>query len=125
MPQPNAIPYDLSVENAVRKGIRAGIPMASIVDSIQHMQNAPGSASGVYKKYREAIAEERFKMQEEIGNAVMSKVREGDTKMIEFAARSKAGWNPAVKVEEVDKDEADESSDAITRLAAVLGRDDS
>jgi len=122
MPTGTPLPYSKNVENRVRKLMRAGVSMKVILDDIQTLPDAPKSINTLYSKYGDAIRSERANLQEEIGNAVMSGVREGNPKLIEFAARAKAGWNPAVKVEEQDSDEPDENTDAIERLANLLGK---
>jgi len=116
------LPYSKNVENRLRKLLRAGVTIRVIIDDIQTLPDAPKSLSTLYRIYGNVISEERAKLQEEIGNAVMQGVRDGNPKLIEFAARAKAGWNPAVKVEEQDSDEPDENTDAIERLANLLGK---
>ena len=90
---------------------------------MQHWNRSPRSLNTLYKHYGHVIAEERAKLQGEIGDAVMKKVREGDSKLIEFAARSKANWNPTVSVEEKSKDDPDENRDAISELSRLLGKE--
>ena len=121
--QPNEIPYSKPIENHIRKGIRNGVTMQVIFEGAQHFQNCPKSYNTFYKKYGDVVRRERYEMQEEIGNAVMKGVREGNPKLVEFAARAKAGWNPSVRVEEVDENEPDEAKDAVSRLAQLLGKD--
>src|SRR6056297_2422363 len=119
---PNTLEKLGYVENRVRELMRKGVTIQVILDDIQRYGGAPKSTDSLYRYYGEAIAEERAKLQGEIGEAVMSGVREGNPKLIEFAARARANWNPSVKVEEQDPDSADENSDAISRLADLLGK---
>lgn len=121
--QPNEIPYSKDVENHVRKGIRSGVAMQVIFEGAQHLQNCPRNYKTFYNKYGDVVRDERFRLQEEIGDAVMKGVREGNPKLVEFAARARANWNPSVRVEDVDENEADEAKDAVTRLAQLLGKD--
>jgi len=43
-------------------------------------------------------------------------------KAAELFLRSKAGWNPTLKIEEVEPDEVKEDTAAIDDLLALLGR---
>jgi hypothetical protein len=76
----------------------------------------------LYKHYSGVFGEEEFNLRKEIGDAVMKGVREGNPKLVEFAARARGGWNPVERVQEVDSDEAEERSDAVSTLAALLGK---
>lgn len=121
---PNALKYRKDIENAVRKGIKNGATIKQILDRISHMQEAPQSANGLYKIYGPVIEEERANFADYVGGAIRQKIQEGDSKIIEFTARSKLGWNPSIKIEETDAGEEDEDKDAVSRLAALLGRDE-
>jgi len=120
---PQKLPYSKLVENHIRKGISNGVTMQVIFEGAQHLQHCPRSFTTFYKKYGDVIKDERYKLQDEIGNAVMKGVREGNPKLVEFAARARANWNPSVRVEEVDENDPDEAKDAVTRLAQLLGKD--
>lgn len=120
--QPNEHKYSINVENEIRKGIQRGLSIQVIFDSIQHWDSAPASMTTFYKHYGWVMGEERAKLQGEIGDAVMQKVREGDSNMIQFAAKTKGNWVAPVKVQEVDPDEIDENKDAISELARLLGK---
>lgn len=120
---PNAFKYSKVVEERVRQGIRSYRSMKSILDEIAHLAEAPSSYATLYKIYGEAIADERAKLEGFVGGAFHRKIQEGDSKIIEFAARTVLGMNPTVKVQEVDKGE-EEQSDAISTLARLLGKED-
>lgn len=121
--QPHAYKHNPVLEKKIREGLSAGLTQKAIMDSIQYHPDCPAKWETLYRVYGEAIEDERYRMRQEIGNAVMNKVREGDSKMIEFAARSKAGWNPVDRVQEVDGAEVEEDMDAVTTLASILGKD--
>lgn len=119
---PNALKYSKLIEDRIREGIQNYLTMQAILDSVSHMKEGPASTKSLYKIYGDVIAEERFKQQGFIGGAMHRKIQEGDSKMIEFAARTKMGLNPTTQVKEVDEDE--ESKDAISTLAKLLGKDE-
>lgn len=121
--QPNALKYSKVIEGRIRNGIKNYRTMVSILDEIAPLQEAPRSAATLYKIYGEAIAEERAKREDFVGGALHRKIQEGDSKIIEFAAKSVMGLNPAIKVQEVEDDE--DESDAVSTLAKLLGKDDS
>lgn len=114
--------HNLKIATYIRKAIRAGVSMKVILDSIQKYDHAPSSMNGMYTTYRDDIADARATIQEEVGSVVVAKALEGDLKAAELFLRSKAGWNPTVKVEEVDPEEAKEDTGAIEDLMALLGR---
>jgi hypothetical protein len=76
----------------------------------------------MYKTYRNDIAEARADIQEAVGAVVVQKALDGDLKAAELFLRSKAGWNPTIKIEEVDPEDAKEDTGAIEDLMALLGR---
>lgn len=110
------------IENRIREGIRNGVTIKVLLDSIQHMQDAPKSTETLYRHYGQAIAEERAELHGYIGGKIREKIEEGDSSVLIFAARSKAGWNPQVEVKEVDSDDPDENLDAVATLAQMLGK---
>jgi hypothetical protein len=120
---PNALKYRKDIENRIREGLQNNLTITAILDSISHMNEAPASSSSLYRIYGEVIEEERYKNQIEIGHALRRKVQEGDSKLIEFLAKTKMGLNPTTQVKEVT--EEDENKDAISRLAQLLGKDTS
>lgn len=120
---PDALGYCGKIAARVREGVAAGLTRKDILNSIQSYANAPKSFSTLYKLYGDDIEEVSFMMKSEIGNAVMRGVRDGNPKLIEFAARAKAGWNPVERVQEVSEEDLEENSDAITTLAQLLGKD--
>lgn len=114
--------HNLVIGTYIRKAIKAGVSMKVILDNIQKYDNAPSSMNGMYKTYRNDIAEARADIQEAVGAVVVAKALEGDLKAAELFLRSKAGWNPTIKVEEVDPDEVKEDTGAIEDLMALLGK---
>jgi hypothetical protein len=74
----------------------------------------------MYKTYRDDIAQARADIQEAVGAVVVNKALEGDLKAAELFLRSKAGWNPTLKIEEVDPEETNEDTGAIEDLMALL-----
>jgi hypothetical protein len=114
--------HNLHIATYIRKAIRAGVAMKVILDNIQKYDHAPSSMNGMYKTYRNDIAEARADIQEAVGNILVNKALEGDLKAVEFFLRSKAGWNPTIKVEEVDPEEVKEDTGAIDDLMALLGK---
>ena len=114
--------HNLHIATYIRKAIRAGVAMKVILDNIQKYDHAPSSMNGMYKTYRNDIAEARADIQEAVGNVVVDKALGGDLKAAELFLRSKAGWNPTIKVEEVDPEEVKEDTGAIDDLLALLGK---
>jgi hypothetical protein len=114
--------HNLHIATYIRKAIKAGVAMKVILDNIQKYDNAPSSMNGMYKTYRNDIAEARADIQEAVGAVVVAKALDGDLKAAELFLRSKAGWNPTVKVEEVDPEEVKEDTGAIDDLLALLGK---
>ena len=114
--------HNLHIATYIRKAIRAGVSMKVILDNIQKYDHAPSSMNGMYKTYRDDIASARADIQEAVGSVVVNKALEGDMKAAELFLRSKAGWNPTLKIEEVEPDEIKEDTAAIDDLMALLGR---
>ena len=100
-----ALPHDIKIDTKIRAGIAAGVTMRVIFDSVATMKNAPKSYQIFYKIYRDDIADARASIQEEIGSVVITAARGGDIKAAELFLRSRAGWNPTVKVEEVEPED--------------------
>lgn len=115
--------YSKDIENRVRQGIRDGLTIAVIHDSVRHLQNCPNSRQTFYKYYGEVIAEERASFQSYLGQKARAAIEGGSERILELALRSKAGWNPTVKVEEKTEDSPDENLDAISALMLKLGRE--
>lgn len=114
--------HNLHIATYIRKAIRAGVSMKVILDNIQKYEHAPSSMNGMYRTYRDDIASARATIQEEVGAVVVAKALDGDMKAAELFLRSKAGWNPTIKIEEVDPEETKEDTGAIDDLLALLGR---
>lgn len=114
--------HNLKIATYIRKAIRAGVSMKVILDNIQTYEHAPTSMNGMYKTYRDDIAQARADIQEAVGAVVVAKALDGDLKAAELFLRSKAGWNPTLKIEEVEPDDIKEDTGAIEDLMALLGR---
>jgi len=114
--------HNLKIATYIRKAIRAGVSMKVILDNIQSYDHAPSSMNGMYKTYRDDIAQARADIQEAVGAVVVNKALEGDLKAAELFLRSKAGWNPTIKILEEDPDDVPEDTGAIDDLMALLGK---
>jgi hypothetical protein len=119
-PFPKALKHKLHIATEIRRKIAAGVSMKVILDDIQRFEGAPTSMNGMYKTYRNDIAEARSAIHEQVGAVVVQKAIEGDLKAAELFLRSKAGWNPTIKVEEVDPEDANEDTGAIDELLSLL-----
>lgn len=116
-----SLPHDMKIATKIRAGICAGVSMRVIFDSVVTMKNAPKSYQTFYKIYRDDIAASRASIQEEIGSVVINAARSGDLKAAELFLRSRAGWNPTVKILEEDPEDVSEDTGAIDDLMALLG----
>jgi len=117
-----ALKHNLKVATHIRKAIAAGVSMKVILDDIQKYNGAPTSMNGMYKTYRNDIAEARANLHEEMGMVVVNAAKGGDWKAAELVLRSKAGWSPTQTiVEATPEDEAGDTS-AIDDLLALLGK---
>lgn len=117
-----ALPHNLRIATMIRQKIKAGVSMKVILDDIQRFPDAPKSMNGMYKTYRNDIAEARSDIQEAVGAIVVAKALDGDIKAAELFLRSRAGWNPTIKVEEVEVDDVSEDTGAIDDLMTLLGK---
>jgi hypothetical protein len=113
--------HNLKIATYIRKAIRAGVSMKVILDSIQNYDHAPSSMNGMYKTYRDDIAQARADIQEAVGAVVVNKALEGDLRAAELFLRSKAGWSPTQTIVEVDNEVETEQTSAIDDLIALLG----
>lgn len=116
------LPYSHDVEKRVRQLVRDGVGVRVIIDSIQDLPYAPRSLSTLYKKYGQAIADERAEFHSWLGGKARERIEEGSDKILELALRSKAGWNPTIVTEEKDSEDADENQDALSVLMEKLGK---
>lgn len=117
------IPYREDIAKVVRERISNGVAVNVIIDEIQKFANAPKSRKTFYKLYGDDVAKVRAEFQNWLGEQAKKRIREGSDKILELSLRSKAGWNPSVKVEEVDSEDEDENQDAISVLMQKLGRE--
>lgn len=107
------------IADKLRENILKGISVYKTYDSLRHTQDCPSSHATFYKVYDKVIADARLELDAKLTDAYWKKVDEGDSKLIEFGLRSKAGWNPATKVEDVT-DQVDEDTDPLDKLKAML-----
>ncbi len=112
--------HDLKIATYIISAIKAGVSMAAILDKVSTMPNGPRAKASLYKIYRTEIAVARADLAEAIGSKVLEMAFAGDTKMLDLAARSKAGWSPTQTIIETDKDDEDENTSAIDDLLALL-----
>ena len=117
-----AIPYQKDIANRVRKGIKDGLTVKQIFNSIQTLQNAPGSIQTFYKLYKNDMDEERADIVGKVGAKVIGQALDGDFKSQEFFLRSRGDWSPQSTVTEIEADTADEDLNAIDALMAALGK---
>ena len=113
--------HNLHIATYIRKAIRAGVSMKVILDNIQKYDHAPSSMNGMYRTYRNDIAEARAEIQELVGSVVVQKALDGDLRAAELFLRSKAGWSPTQTIVEVDSEQETEQTSAIDDLIALLG----
>lgn len=111
------------IADEIKKGIFAGLKMAVIHDSLLRDANCPRSMSRFYDIYGNDIAEGRAEYQAWLGEVANRRIEEGSDKILELALRSKAGWNPSVKVEEASEEDNEETS-ALNKLALLLKVDE-
>jgi hypothetical protein len=113
--------HNLKIATYIRKAIRAGVSMKVILDSIQNYDHAPSSMNGMYKTYRDDIAQARADIQEAVGAVVVNKALEGDLRAAELFLRSKGGWSPTQTIIEADPSDETEQTSAIDDLINLLG----
>lgn len=113
--------HNLKIATYIRKAIRAGVSMKVILDNIQSYDHAPSSMNGMYKTYRDDIAQARADIQEAVGAVVVNKALEGDLRAAELFLRSKGGWSPTQTIIEADPSDETEQTSAIDDLINLLG----
>lgn len=118
----HALPHRLEIAKAVRSQITAGVSMKAILDYIQKFKDAPSSMNGLYKTYRNDIAEARATILEEMGNVVINAARDGDWKAAELFLRSKGNWSPTQTIIETEPEQEASDNGAIDDLIALLGK---
>jgi hypothetical protein len=77
--------------------------------------------NGMYKTYRDDIAQARADIQEAVGAVVVNKALEGDLRAAELFLRSKGGWSPTQTIIEADPSDETEQTSAIDDLINLLG----
>jgi hypothetical protein len=114
--------YDNKIAEELYRGILKGVSVSKIYDKISHWVNCPQDKSTIYVKYKKVIAEARVAYDERILGYADERMKEGSDKLIELALRSKVGWNPTTKIQEVTEEDADENLDALSILMEKLGK---
>jgi hypothetical protein len=115
------LPYQERIAARIREGVESLLPVSAILNSISHMQYAPKSYTTLYKIYGEVLAESEYAVKKEAGTLVRERMKESD-KILEMYARSRLGFNPTNRVEEVDGSEPDMDNDPISILMEKLGK---
>jgi hypothetical protein len=116
------LPHNIKIAADIRAKIKAGVSMRVIHDYlVGKYPDAPRSYQTLYKVYRDDIADARADIQAQIGSVVVNKALDGDLKAAELYLRSKAGWNPTLKIVEEDAEDINEDTSAIDDLVALLG----
>jgi hypothetical protein len=121
--------HNIKIAADIKAKIRAGVSMRVIHDYLMDkypseqcgLLAAPKSMQALYRVYRGDITDARADIQHQVGAVVVAKALEGDLKAAELFLRSKAGWNPTIKVEETDPDEVNEDTSAVDDLVNLLG----
>jgi len=98
------------------------VAMKTILDYIQKFKDAPTSMNGMYRTYRNDIADARASIAEEMGNVVIQAARDGDWKAAELYLRSRAGWSPTQTIVETEPEQETTDNGAIDDLLALLGK---
>lgn len=114
--------YSQKIADEIDRGIKAGLKMAVIHDSLLRLSETPRSRSHFYEKYADQIAKSRAEYQTWLGDSANARIADGSDKILELALRSRAGWNPSLKIEEATDEDSEEVS-AIDKLARLLGKD--
>jgi hypothetical protein len=113
--------HDKKIADKIRAGIRQGISPLRIFEANKHLQAMPQAHSTYYKVYERDIAEAKLEVDERLTDAFWHKISEGDSKLIEFGLKTKAGWNAPVKTVDAT-DEPDENSDSLEVLKDKLAK---
>ena len=115
------LPYSKDIEKHIIKCVNGGVSMKDTLLSMQHMQNAPGAVSTLYKIYGHVVHKARADLNADVGSKVIKQALDGDFKSQELFLRSKAGWSPKETVETSEAIDDDLGSSAIDELMALLG----
>lgn len=114
--------YSERIAKEIDRGIKAGLKMAVIHDSLLRLAETPRSRAQFYEKYKDDIAKSRAEYQTWLGDTANQRITDGSDKILELALRSKAGWNPSLKIEEASDEDGEEVT-ALDKLARLLGKD--
>lgn len=106
----------------LREAMLKGHSARSVYLANLHLAAMPASETSFYRVYRDDIEQAKFEYNERLLNLAHNRMEEGSDKLIELALRSKLGWNPTTKVQEVDAEDTDEHSDPVSILMEKLGK---
>jgi hypothetical protein len=112
--------YSKLIADKIRDGIAQGVSLKQIMETVQHYQECPSSATTFRKIYSKDIAEAKFDLSVKLGQYAMTRIAEGSDPILLHALKSKAGWiaEEKVTVRETDEEETDTSviDDILTKL---------
>jgi hypothetical protein len=123
-PHVNEFQYSKQIEDRVREGILHGLSLQVIFDSLENHSDRPTALSGFTKKYKSAIGEARYEFQKSLAEKAKDRIENDSDKILELALKSKAGWNPNIRIEDVENDELDENKDPIRKIIEMLGKNE-
>jgi len=112
------------VADYVRSRLARGATITSIVESAAaKFELSPPTYRTFVRVYKEDIEEAKAKLEDDIGDMVISRAKESD-KILELLARSRGNFNPVDKlaVAQTDLEDLDEDS-AVKDLMRLLGKD--
>ena len=111
------------VAKHIEKCIKGGVTVKDMMASMQHLQEAPSTATTLYKVYGNYIAGIRAELVGAVGAKVIEQAMDGDFKSQEFYLKSKGGWSPSNTINNTDQEvDPDEDEGAIDLLMAKLGK---
>lgn len=113
-------PYSQEIADKLYYGVKRGISVAKIFDTISHRVDCPTTVRHVQRKYADVISKAKYELDDEILGYAHERMKDGSDKIIDLFLRGKVGINPTEKVQEVDPSEAEES-DAQSVLLEKLG----
>jgi hypothetical protein len=73
---------------------------------------------------KSAIGEARYEFQKSLAEKAKDRIDNDSDKILELALKSKAGWNPNIRIEDVENDELDENKDPIRKIIEMLGKNE-
>ena len=114
-------PHSKEIADKVYYGIKRGMTIQKVYDSVSHRNDCPTSARHFSRIYAQEIKQAKYDLDDEILGHAHKRMEEGSDKLIDLFLRAKVGVNPVDKVQEVDSDNPEES-DALSVLMEKLGK---